>query len=248
MTILPVIDLKQGQVVRGIAGCRDAYRPIESSLTSGSSPWAIAAALRREFGFERVYIADLDAIAGKTPQFAAYQAIAESFAELWIDAGIGTAQKGAVFTRECAEHRLKPRLIVGLESLESPEELAALAADHNLRFSLDLQHGKPITSIAAWQSAGPLEIAEYAVKSGVSAMIVLDLADVGMAGGTGTIDVVRQIKQRHPELQIIAGGGVRNMADLAELASAGCSAVLVASALHDGRLSPHDLQTYGQKS
>jgi phosphoribosylformimino-5-aminoimidazole carboxamide ribotide isomerase len=41
---------------------------------------------------------------------------------------------------------------------------------------------------------------------------------------------------------IVAGGGVRGVPDLEALANAGCDAALVASALHDGRLTPHDIR------
>jgi hypothetical protein len=46
-------------------------------------------------------------------------------------------------------------------------------------------------------------------------------------------------------LQIVAGGGVRSAADLRSLSAAGCDAALVASALHDGRLTIHDCAALG---
>jgi len=47
---------------------------------------------------------------------------------------------------------------------------------------------------------------------------------------------------------LIAGGGVRGLADLTALARAGCNAALVASALHDGKLLPEDLLRAGRLS
>jgi uncharacterized protein related to proFAR isomerase len=43
-------------------------------------------------------------------------------------------------------------------------------------------------------------------------------------------------------VDLIAGGGVRGLDDLKALADAGCDAALVASALHDGRLSREDIE------
>jgi phosphoribosylformimino-5-aminoimidazole carboxamide ribotide isomerase len=40
---------------------------------------------------------------------------------------------------------------------------------------------------------------------------------------------------------LVAGGGVRGADDLARLADAGCDGALVATALHDGRLSAADV-------
>jgi phosphoribosylformimino-5-aminoimidazole carboxamide ribotide isomerase len=69
-------------------------------------------------------------------------------------------------------------------------------------------------------------------------MIVLDLAQVGMGQGVGTLPLCRELRCLDADLQIIGGGGVRSLADLRSLSAAGASAALVASALHDGRLMP----------
>ena len=94
----------------------------------------------------------------------------------------------------------------------------------------------------AWRSADPIEIAGYVVAQGISRLIVLDLADVGMSGGTRTLAICRRLRQQFGStVEITAGGGVRDTRDLAALQDAGCDAALVASALHDGRLSREDL-------
>src|SRR5207253_1947746 len=64
MRILPVLDLQNGVVVRGLAGRRAEYRPVVSRLTTSHQPLDIAQAFRDIFGFEHLYLADLDAIAG----------------------------------------------------------------------------------------------------------------------------------------------------------------------------------------
>jgi len=40
---------------------------------------------------------------------------------------------------------------------------------------------------------------------------------------------------------LLAGGGVRDPGDLRELAQLGCTGALVATALHDGRLTAEDV-------
>jgi phosphoribosylformimino-5-aminoimidazole carboxamide ribotide isomerase len=59
--------------------------------------------------------------------------------------------------------------------------------------------------------------------------------------GTGTLELVRRLRLSHPRLEITAGGGVRGVDDLRQLAEAGCDAALVASALHDGRITAKDV-------
>jgi phosphoribosylformimino-5-aminoimidazole carboxamide ribotide isomerase len=76
-------------------------------------------------------------------------------------------------------------------------------------------------------------------------MIVLDLAGVGEDAGVRALDVCRRAAKmantRGTPLQLVSGGGVRGIDDLAALADAGCSAALVASALHDGRIAAADV-------
>ncbi len=44
-----------------------------------------------------------------------------------------------------------------------------------------------------------------------------------------------------PGVTLLAGGGVRNADDLRRLKASGCDAALVATALHDGRITAADV-------
>src|SRR5687768_11199822 len=94
MRVIPVIDLLGGQVVRGIAGQRELYRPIVSDISPTAMPADVARAFVERFGSDTAYIADLDAIAchsADPPLFVeAYRRIAEPGLRLWLDAGVGT--------------------------------------------------------------------------------------------------------------------------------------------------------------
>jgi phosphoribosylformimino-5-aminoimidazole carboxamide ribotide isomerase len=73
-------------------------------------------------------------------------------------------------------------------------------------------------------------------------LLVLDLARVGLDGGTGTRELCVRLCEQHPQLSVSAGGGVRHRGDIDELRNCGVQAVLVASALHDGRLTRADVE------
>lgn len=247
MLILPVIDLLAGLVVRGVAGKRSEYLPISSSLVSDAQPSSVALAFRSRFGFSQIYVADLDAIAGRAANHAAWQDIAEQGFNLWLDAGVGSverAMKVAALPALDVPSR-GHKLIVGLESLVSLAELRRIVDDlgsNRVVFSLDLKAGEVFTSVSELNSLSALQLAERAVACGIQQLILLDLADVGVNQGVGTLELCRQIRDQHPGLQLVAGGGVRSLDDLGQLADAGCCAALVASALHDGRLTAADCQ------
>ena len=82
MQIIPVIDLKNGLVVRGVAGRRELYRPVESVLNCEATPRSVANAFASNLGFRNTYVADLDAIAGIEPNWEAYDSIGAAALQL----------------------------------------------------------------------------------------------------------------------------------------------------------------------
>src|SRR5579863_3928457 len=88
MRIVPVLDLLEGCVVRGVAGERQRYRPIESPLVDVPTPLNLARAFRDRFGLSTLYVADLDAVLHDRPNLECYRALIEEDFELMIDAGL----------------------------------------------------------------------------------------------------------------------------------------------------------------
>jgi phosphoribosylformimino-5-aminoimidazole carboxamide ribotide isomerase len=239
MQILPVLDLLSGQVVRGIGGRRDEYRPIVSGLTPSSVPLDVAQALREHFGFEELYLADLDAIMGARPALAHYQTLQVDGFRLWVDAGIREARDADFLDGDDVE-----TIVAGLETLAGLQVLAALIEKYGserIVFSLDLKAGKALGSREAWGTSDPEMIAREAYQVGIRRLLVLDLANVGGGKGPGTLELCRKLAATFPDLRLAAGGGIAGMADVLTLASSGVDTVLIASALHDGRITPRDL-------
>jgi len=229
-----------GVVVRGIAGRRDDYRPILSCLTTSARPLDVARAFREHFGLTDVYLADLDAIAGQPPAFAVYAVLQEDGFRLSIDAGVRSAADGITLAAKGVEV-----IVAGLETLAGPADLAELCRQvggSRVVFSLDLKDGRPLGDLAAWQETDALALVSRAVACGVRRLMVLDLARVGGGGGTGTEDLCRRLALGFPGVDVLAGGGVHSVADLERLRQCGVAGVLMASALHDGRLSRADVE------
>jgi phosphoribosylformimino-5-aminoimidazole carboxamide ribotide isomerase len=82
----------------------------------------------------------------------------------------------------------------------------------------------------------PRALAEFTLVLGVRRLLLLDLARVGTDRGDGTLSLLACFHEAHPEVEIAVGGGIARPEDLPPLARAGASAVLVGSALHDGRI------------
>jgi len=244
MSVIPVIDLMHGVVVRGVAGRRDQYRPLQSRLCDNPRPQSVARCLAESFAFDSLYVADLDAIGGGPPNWKAYVEMASCGPRLLIDAGIGSLAAAERLLQDGLRKTASAGVVVGLETLSSVRELAGLAEVLTARqavFSLDLKHGRPLTSIPDWQGATPLEIARAAVEGGFGRLIVLDLAAVGVHQGPSVHALCAQLRKEHPTIELVSGGGVRHVSDVRRLLECGCDRVLVASALHEGGLTLHDL-------
>lgn len=237
--ILPVIDLKQSLVVRGVAGRRDEYQPVVSRLTSEPTPAAVAAAFVIHLHADDVYVADLDALAGAEPDWESLRQIAAAGLKAWLDCGVGSAGRAESLAEYARREGTLVGMIVPLESVSEPDDLPGLLSivgPEQAVFSLDLKGGQPLFSGPAWQGLAPLDIATLAWHAGFRRMVVVDLAQVGTGDGPSVAPLCHGLHVAYPELELVAGGGVRGPADVKKLAAAGCDRVLVASALHDGRL------------
>jgi phosphoribosylformimino-5-aminoimidazole carboxamide ribotide isomerase len=65
---------------------------------------------------------------------------------------------------------------------------------------------------------------------------VLDVARVGSGRGPD-VALLAEMRRRFAHLELIAGGGVRSREDLEQLGDVGCDGALVATALHEGRVT-----------
>ena len=189
----------------------------------------MARAIRQRYGFDEVYVADLDAIMHGRAGDALYRRLNEDGFRLLVDAGVRDVEQALRVLETGVE-----RVIVGLESCPSPESLRAIidaVPAERVVFSVDLKGGVPLGS-EEWGS-DPERIVAWAIECGVRQLIVLDLAGVGVAAGVPTIPLCQRLRAVHgPEIEIITGGGVRNADDLRLLEQAGVDGVLLASVLH----------------
>ncbi|TCK31330.1 phosphoribosylformimino-5-aminoimidazole carboxamide ribotide isomerase [Ancylobacter aquaticus] len=230
MELIPVIDLMGGAVVHARRGARDAYRPIETPLAANAAPQDVAEGLLALGAFRTLYIADLDAIAGGGGHDAVLEALAAQHPglALWVDAGEASP---ALLSRRVARGPGRP--VIGSESLADRAQAAAALASGAGLLSLDYGPEGP---------RGPAELhADAALWP--EAVIVMTLARVG-AGQGPDIERLSQIVARAQGRRVYAAGGVRDVGDLHRLAERGVAGVLLASALHDGRLSREDIAAF----
>jgi phosphoribosylformimino-5-aminoimidazole carboxamide ribotide isomerase len=227
--IIPVIDVQHGVAVHATGGRRAGYAPLQTPLAEGSDPVAVALGLRSLFSFPVLYVADLDGIEGRGRKAGLTAALAAALpgVDLWVDEG---ATAGGAHRRSPSEPRATP--VLGSESLESEDDLAALRAlpHESCVLSLDF-HGDRF-------EGPPALLADAAFWP--QRVIVMTLARVG--SGTGPdVQRVAQIVERAGKRHVYAAGGVRDRDDVEALRTAGAAGVLLATALHSGKITAGDL-------
>ncbi|AMK78617.1 MULTISPECIES: HisA/HisF-related TIM barrel protein [Methylomonas] len=227
MQIIPVIDLKGGQVVHAAGGDRNCYRPVHyrSSLCDSSEITDVVTRFLKLYPFQTFYIADLDAIDGNGNHDEAIDDLLSQYPnrEFWVDNG----SSYKVVSKATRPGNCKP--VIGTESQRLPVSLQKT----DLILSLDFKHNQALGH-PGWQESPELW---------PDTVVVMTLDLVGSNKGPD-FEKLSKLCQDHLDKRFVAAGGVRDINDLTQLKAIGVAGVLLASALHNGSLDTKTLQKF----
>lgn len=232
MEIIPVIDIRQGQVVHAVEGQRQQYLPLKTSLSENICPENIVQAFIDSYAFKTIYIADLDAIEGHPCNDHLICQLHDKFKSLafWVDQGIASTNKLNNLSRW--QH------VIGSETNIPPEtlsEVITLAPDVIL--SLDFQ---------ANIFKGNQDLLKN-IKLWPDKIIIMSLARVGSNNGPD-YELVSRFKSIADDKKIYVAGGIRNESDLQLLDNMNIDGVLIATALHTKQISSETLIRFAKKN
>jgi phosphoribosylformimino-5-aminoimidazole carboxamide ribotide isomerase len=233
MLLIPVIDLLNGMVVHAKMGDRNNYQPIQSALCKSSEPIDVVNALLELYPFERIYIADLDAITGQGNHIATIKYIQAQHPalEIWLDAGISNV------SNLLAWHNLKLTHVIGSESIVSIHDLREISTHLNRNFILSLDSNQ----------SGFLGCADLETNTDLwpENVILMSLAQVGANQGVN-LELLDKFIRYSKDFNLYAAGGVRNIDDVNTLEHLGIYGALIASALHNRQISADDIRSLNQ--
>lgn len=220
MIIVPVIDLSDGLAVHARLGRREAYRPLRSDLCPDGDPLVLARRLHLEYAAPLLYVADLDAIRGIGDQRATIAAIRAALPRLslWLDAGLRDTAGLAAFADDPA---IRP--VIASETWSAPAPPTTPRAVVSIDCDAD-----------GVRDPSGLTRDPERLRGDV---LVLDIGRVGSERGPD-LDLFTRWADATPQCRHHLGGGVATARDLDRVAAAGADGVLLASALHDGRIPP----------
>jgi 1-(5-phosphoribosyl)-5-[(5-phosphoribosylamino)methylideneamino] imidazole-4-carboxamide isomerase/N-(5'phosphoribosyl)anthranilate isomerase len=229
-TLLPAVDLKDGQAVRLVQGA-------EGTETGYGDP-ADAAAAFAEQGARWLHVVDLDAAFGRGPRNRDHIArIVKAVGDVNVEAS------GGVRTRADLEALLElgaARVVVGTAALEDPEWVEQACAEHGERVAVGLDARGRVLRARGWTTEGGdlFETLARLDAAGCRRFIHTEVARDGMLTGPA-VDALAGVLGA-TDRPVIASGGVSGIDDLLTLRAfepQGLEGAIVGKALYAGRFT-----------
>ncbi|HXA60647.1 MAG TPA: bifunctional 1-(5-phosphoribosyl)-5-((5-phosphoribosylamino)methylideneamino)imidazole-4-carboxamide isomerase/phosphoribosylanthranilate isomerase PriA [Streptosporangiaceae bacterium] len=223
LTLLPAVDVADGQAVRLVQG--------EAGTETGyGSPLEAAFAWQRA-GAEWIHLVDLDAAFGRGSN---RELLAEVTGKLDVKVELSggirdDASLAAALSTGCA------RVNIGTAALEDPEWCRKIIASHGDKIAVGLDVRGTVLAARGWtQEGGDLwEVLARLEEDGCPRYVVTDVTKDGTLRGPN-VELLREVCSRTGK-PVIASGGVSSLDDLRELAAlagAGVEGAIVGKALY----------------
>jgi phosphoribosylformimino-5-aminoimidazole carboxamide ribotide isomerase len=227
--VVPAIDVQEGETVQLVGGERDTGTRYGDPVDAARE-WVAD-------GAETLHLVDLDgAFSGERanagPLAAVIDAVGDEVA-IQLGGGIRSADAARALLSRGVD-----RVILGTAAVEDPGIVEAVAADYpeGVMVSLDARGGEVVVS--GWTEGTGLDPAEAAGRYadlGAGSILFTNVDVEGRLAGVRT-DPVRRIVDA-VDVPVVASGGVATLDDVRALRSAGAAAVVVGTALYEGRFT-----------
>lgn len=234
MTIIPAIDIINGKCVRLTKGDYAQQKIYNENPVEVAKQFADA-------GLQRVHIVDLDgAKAGKIVNLGVLESIA-AVTNLIIDFGGGIKNINDISNVFSAGASIATIGSLAVKHPEIVEEwLMEFGADKFL-IGADVLEEK--IKISGWLEDGGIDIFTFIGKViglGAHNIFCTDISKDGVMEGP-SVDLYKKIIEQHPEINLIASGGVTTINDVVELKAIGCSGVIIGKAIYEGNITLQQL-------
>ena len=230
--VVPAVDVADGEVVQLVQGERGTETrygdPVEAA-----ERWIDA-------GARSLHLVDLDgAFDGERANAEAIAAIVDAVdVPVQLGGGIRSADDAISLIDRGVD-----RVVLGTAALEDPDVVAEIsdARPDSVVVSLDAREGEVVVS--GWTEGtglSPADAADRYADRGAAAILFTNVDVEGRLDGVAT-DPVRALVDA-TALPVIASGGVATIDDVRALRDAGAAAVVVGTALYEGRFTLAEAQ------
>lgn len=239
MIIIPAIDIINGKCVRLRNG------DYNQQVIYNDQPLEVAKQFE-DAGLKRLHIVDLDgARQGRLVNLKLLESIAGATG-LMIDFGGGVKTIGDVndiFNAGAAIVTIGSMAVKHPELLE--EWLMEFGTD-KFMVGADVLDGK--IRISGWFEDGNADVFSFIGKMlslGVTNIFCTDIAKDGAMEGP-SVELYRQIIEEHPEVNLVASGGVSSIDDVLLLNEIGCKGAIIGKAIYERKIPLNPLGGPGE--
>ena len=237
MIIIPAIDIIGGKCVRltnGDYGLQKIYN---------DNPVEVAKQFE-DAGITRLHMVDLDgAKAGNIINLKVLEAVASS-TKLVIDFGGGIKKINDI---ESVFNAGAAIATIGSLAVKHPEILEEWLMEFGAgRFLIGADVLDEKIKISGWLEDGGINIFDFIGKMislGVTHIFCTDISKDGAMQGP-SFELYKRIIAEHPEINLIASGGVTSISDLEQLKEIGCNAAIVGKAIYEGQVTLEELAIF----
>jgi phosphoribosylformimino-5-aminoimidazole carboxamide ribotide isomerase len=157
---------------------------------------------------------------------------------------------GGISTFECLNEWMTVginRAIIGTKALTDPDLLARFITNFGvdkIMISVDVKQGKVMTK--GWTESneiGAFEFIESLIQKGIYKFMVTDIEQDGTLQGASN-DLYRALKNKFPNIYLLAAGGVGCIGDLQDLKATGISGAIFGKAFYEGKISIEELNQF----
>lgn len=234
MMLFPAIDLKNGQCVRLLQGDFTKTTIYETDPVKQARKFA-------DSGATWMHMVDLDgAKIGEMQQFDLVAQVVKEVPLLNIEVGGGVRDEATV------ERLLSvgvKRVVLGSLAIKNRPLVSGWIKKFGpekiiIAFDIRLTDGEPEIMTHGWQSGSQQllwDVLEAYEGTGLAHILCTDVSRDGMLGGTNH-HLYAAIMQRHPEIKVLASGGVSGLEDLLQLKTLGVEGAIIGKAIYEGKL------------
>lgn len=235
--LIPAIDIIDGKCVRLSQGDYD------SKKVYNENPVEVARELE-DCGIRRLHVVDLDGAASR--HIVNYRTLERLAAHtsLTIDFGGGVKSDEDL---KIAFESGAAMVTGGSIAVKEPELFChwlQTYGSERIILGADVKERK--IAVNGWKDESACELFPFLqnyVEKGVRKVICTDIGCDGMLQGP-SMALYKEILRRHPNLCLIASGGVSCMEDIRTLEAAGVPAVIFGKALYEGRITLKELESF----
>ena len=235
--LIPAIDVIDGKCVRLSQG------DYQSKKVYNENPVEVAKMFEAH-GIHRLHVVDLDGAASKhVVNYKVLETLAGQ-TSLVIDFGGGIKSDEDLHIAFESGAQMVTLGSIAVKEPDTFNRWMEVYGSERIILGADAKDGK--IAVNGWLECSRLELMPFLddyIKKGVAKVLCTDISRDGMLNGP-SLELYKQIMEAHPDLHLIASGGISGMKDIEALNEAGIPAVVFGKAFYKGRITLQDLKAF----